>query len=241
MHTWTIFRREIGQYFTAPYAYFVASAFLVFCGLLFAQNFQQAVQTGTSIYAAFVPSNIAFLMILFAPLLTMRVLAEEKREGTIELLLTAPVPEGAIVLGKFFGVWCYYTVLLGLTLVYQLVLLAYAPPDIGHTILAYLGVWLYGGAMLAVGMVFSALTENQILAAFLSVIVLLLLYLGDFAGDVIGNEAVAQIIRQLSLLGHFSTSFQAGVLRAEDVAFFAGIIVIMLYLSIRAVQAQRWQ
>ncbi len=240
METATIFRREVGSYFTSPFAYFIAAGFLLFCGILFARDFQEAATQTTTINPAFIPAVISFLMVFFAPLLTMRLLAEEKREGMMELLLTSPASESSIVMGKFFSAWFYYTILLALTLLYQLVLFAYAPPDIGHTILAYLGVWLYGGAMIAIGLFFSSLTENQIVAAFLSMITLLILYIGDAAGQVIGNIDIARVVRSLSLQGHFSTSFQVGILRAEDVAFFAGIIVLMVYLSIRAVESHRW-
>lgn len=241
METVTIFRREVDGYFTSPFAYFIAAGFLLFCGILFARDFQDAATQTIPINPAFIPTVISFLMVFFAPLLTMRLLAEEKREGTMELLLTSPASEGSIVLGKFFSAWFYYTILLLLTLTYQLVLLTYAPPDLGHAFLAYLGVWLYGGAMIAIGLFFSSITENQIVSAFLSMVTLLILYIGDAAGQVIGNIDVARAIRSLSLQGHFSTSFQVGILRAEDVAFFAGIIILMLYLSIRVVEAQRWR
>src|SRR5690606_24510294 len=110
-----------------------------------------------------------------------------------------------------------------------------------HAISAYIGIWLYGGATLAVGLFFSAITENQILAAFLSIAALTMLWLGDLAGEIVANIELARVIRQLSLQGHFSSSFAAGLVRAEDVAYYAGIIVIMLFVTIRAVAARRLQ
>lgn len=241
MNTLTIFRREVGQYFNTPFAYLIAAAVLLFTGLLFNQNLSESAQRAVPVDPAFIPSVLSFTMVFFAPLLTMRLLAEEKREGTMELLLTSPVDESSIVAGKFLGAWFYYSVLLALTFVYQLVLLSISQPDLGHTFCAYIGIWLYGGATMAVGMLFSSLTENQIVAAFLSMIALMLMWLGDSVGQLISNIDVARVVRTLTLQGHYSTSFNAGLLRAEDVAFFAGIITVLLFLTIRIVASNRWR
>jgi ABC-2 type transport system permease protein len=241
MNTLTIFRREVGQYFSTPFAYLIAAAVLMFTGLLFNQNLSGAAQRAVPVDPAFIPSVLSFTMVFFAPLLTMRLLAEERREGTMELLLTSPVDEGSIVAGKFLGAWFYYSVLLVLTFVYQLALLTISQPDLGHTLCAYIGIWLYGGATMAVGILFSALTENQIVAAFLSMIALLLMWLGDSVGQLITNIDVARVIRTLTLQGHYSSSFNAGLLRAEDVAFFAGIIMVLLFLTMRIVASSRWR
>lgn len=241
MNTLTIFRREVAQYFTSPFAYMIAAAVLLLTGLLFTKDLGDRARLATTIDPAFIPTVLSFTMVFFAPLLTMRLLAEERREGTLELLLTAPVDEGSIVVGKFLGAWFYFTLLLLLTFVYQIILLSVGQPDIGHTLCAYIGIWLYGGACLAVGMLFSALTENQIVAAFLSMILLMLLWLGDSVGRVIANVDVASVIRMMTLQGHYSTSFAVGLFRGEDVAFFGGIIAVLIFLSIRLVASNRWQ
>lgn len=235
-----IFRREVGQYFASPVAYLIAFALLVLTGLLFNSDLTFSL-TQKAADPAIIPSFLSFAMIFFAPLLTMRMLAEESREGTLELLLTAPVSDTAVVVGKFLGAWFYYTVLLLATFVYQFILLAITQPDMGHAISAYIGIWLYGGATLAVGLLFSSLTENQIVAAFLSMSVLLMLWLGDLAGEIVANFDLALVIRELSLAGHFSTSFGVGLLRAEDIAYYAGIIAVMLFITIRVVESHRWR
>jgi ABC-2 type transport system permease protein len=240
MSTWVVFRREITQYFTSPFAYLIGFAVLIVTGLFFVQDLVISEQVKPA-NPAVIPNSLSLLMVFFAPLLTMRLLAEEKREGTLELLLTAPVPDGSIVIGKFLGAWVYFGSLLLVTLVYQFILAAITQPDIGHTISAYIGIWLYSGATIAVGLLFSALTENQIVAGFFTLITLMLLWLADFAGQVIGNIDVARIVRTLSLQGHFSTSFSAGIVRAEDIAFFTGIIFVMLFVAIRVVESTRWR
>lgn len=241
MSLWYVFQREIRQYLTTPVAYTIASALLVFTGISFMREVYLSAEATTPVNPAVIPIILSFTLIFFAPLMTMRLIAEEKREGTLELLMTSPVPETNIVLGKFLGAWGYYTLILMITFLYQIGLGTMTAQDWGHVMAAYIGIWLYGGATLSIGLVFSAITENQIVAAFLSVITLFLLWLGDQAGDFIVNIDVARVVRQLSLQGHFTTSFASGLFRAEDVAFFAGIIVVMLFIAIRAVENQRWR
>jgi ABC-2 type transport system permease protein len=238
--TWIIFRREVGQYVASPFAYLIAAALLLVTGLYF--NADLAFSVGRKpIEPSLIPDFLSVAMIFFAPLLTMRMLAEEQREGTLELLLTAPVSDAAIVIGKFLGAWFYYTVLLALTFSYQIVVAQVSNPDMAHTLCAYIGIWLYGAATLAVGLMFSSLTENQVVAAFLSMAILLMLWLGDLAGQIVANLDLARVIRQLTLAGHYSTSFSYGLVRAEDMAFYTGIIIITLTVAIQIVQSHRWR
>ena len=238
---WIIFQREIMQYFSSPLSYLIAFAFLLLTGLIFNNDLAISI-TRKAVDPDLIPRFLSLMLVLFAPLLTMRLLAEETREGTLELLLTAPVPDYAIVFGKFLGAWCYYSFLLLMTLPYQIILLNIgAEPDLAHTMSAYLGIWLYGGTTLGVGILFSAATENQVLAAFLSTAALLLLWLGDLAGNIVANIDLAQVIRNLTLQGHFSTSFSVGIIRFEDIIYFAGMIVIMLFITIKLIEARRWR
>jgi ABC-2 type transport system permease protein len=238
--TWIIFRREVGQYFASPVAYLIAFSILLITGIMFYGDINYAMSERPA-DPSLIPSFLAFAMIFCAPLLTMRMLAEENREGTLELLLTAPVNDSAIVVGKFLSAWFFYSVLLALTFIYQFILLAVSQPDLGHAICAYIGIWLYGGATLAVGILFSALTENQIVAAFLSMGVLMFLWLAELVGQIVTNLDIALVVRQLTLQGHFTSSFAVGLLRAEDVAFYAGLIAIMLFIAIRIVESHRWR
>jgi ABC-2 type transport system permease protein len=236
----TVFQREMSSYFSSTFAYLIAFALLVITGILFILDLDSAVDLRPP-DPSVIPTFLSFAMIFFAPLLTMRLLAEEKREGTLELLLTSPASDTGIVVGKFLGAWGYYSLLLAITFIYQLLVASVTQHDISHAIAAYMGIWLYGGACLSVGMAFSALTENQIVAAFLSSAVLFLLWIGDRVGLIINNTDVARVIRELTLQGHFSTSFAYGLLRTEDVVFFAGMITVMLYVTIQLVQSNRWR
>ncbi len=236
---WIIFRRETSAYFSSPLAYLIAFAFLLMTGIIFNNDLARSI-TVRSVDPALIPNFLSILMVLFAPLFTMRLLSEESREGTLELLLTAPVPDYSIVFGKFLSAWFYFTFLLILTLIYQIILVTFSFPDFVHTTAAYLGIWLYGGATLAVGLAFSALTENQIIAAFLSTITLFILWIGDLAGEIVASIELARVIRNLTLQGHYSTSFAVGIIRLEDVIYFAGMMFIMLYITVQFVEARRW-
>lgn len=244
-----ITHRELAQFFTSPIAYLVAFAILVLTGFLFntdlAQRTGQAPPDGTYVLGVF-----GFFTVFFAPLLTMRLFAEEAREGTLELMMTMPVRDSDLVLGKFLGAWAYYSAILALTLVYQAILVAITQPapyqavatlDVGPVISAYLGIWLFGGAALAVSLVFSALTENQVVAGFLGIATLFVLWLGDFAGQVVQHRPIAEAIRALSLQAHYSTSFLIGVIRFEDAVFFIGLIATMLFVATRVLESRRWR
>lgn len=253
MHSlWAIFKRELSQYFISPIAYLVAFAILVLIGLEFNGDLESRVLEGRPPDGTVALQSFAFLMVFFAPLLTMRLLAEEAREGTLELLLTLPARDSDIVVGKFLGAWAYYTCILALTVAYPIILLSlttfsgapiHSDLDIGPVISAYLGIWLFGGATLTVGLFFSALTENQIIAGFLSMATLFILWLGDLAGllpaSVISTDA-AQALRVISLQAHYSTSFVIGVIRFEDVIFYIGLMAVMLFATIQVLESRRW-
>ncbi len=253
-HTWTIFKRELRQYFVSPIAYLVAFTVLLLLGVSFNTDLDFRIDnlppSGTVVL-----TNFAFLMVFFAPLLTMRLFAEEMREGTLELMMTMPTRDVDLVLGKFLGAWAFYSILLALTLIYQIILLlittldpnpAPLQPhlDIGPIIAGYIGIWLYGGATISIGLLFSAVTENQIIAGFLSMSTLLTLWVGDIAGLVPASILSRKIIialREISLQSHYSTSFLRGLIVMEDVYFFVALIFVTLFVTTRIVESRRWR
>jgi ABC-2 type transport system permease protein len=237
---WSIFRREFSAYFNAPIAYFVAFAVLVLVGFVF--NDDLASRNGSrATDGAVVLIYLAQFTIFFAPLLTMRLFAEENREGTIEVLMTLPVRDSTIVFGKFLGAWAYFTVLIGLTLVHQVVLVWLSPPDIGVVISAYLGLWLLGGATLAVGLFCSALNENQIVAAFLSTAILLLAWQADLVGSVVNNRPLAEFVRYFSFQSNFAYTFALGYVRLDNIVFFGGVIAVLLFSTTQILESRRWR
>jgi ABC-2 type transport system permease protein len=251
-----VFKREVALYFRSPIAYAVAFGMLFFLGVLFNGNLTQAVsynaaaaqQGGQAVTASdlnLAPPLLTFLMFLVGPLLTMRLLAEEAREGTVEVLMTLPMNEMHFIVGKFLAVWAYYTVLLLITVVYHVILGTLAVPDAGIAFAAYFGAWLYGGAVLAVCMIWSAVTEDQIVAAFLSAATVLVLYLAEsFAASLANNPALsgaAGFVRELGLQAHYGATMANGIIRAEDVAYFLLLIVGALFITTRIVETRRWR
>ncbi|MBE2181885.1 MAG: ABC transporter permease subunit [Anaerolineae bacterium] len=239
---WAVFKREFKQYFRSPIAYGVAFALFLFLGIYF-NGFISQVNGQMPADTTLIPSIITFLMFLFAPLLTMRLIAEETREGTLETLMTLPMSEWQFVVGKFLAVWAYYTVLLLLSLVFVVILTLIGTPDFGATLGAYFGAWLYGGAVLAIALIFSALTEDQIVAAFLGAATILVLYLSNTAASALSAQApaLANIVREMGLTAHYDATMAAGILRLEDVLYFVFVMIAALFITTRIVEVRRWR
>lgn len=237
---WLVFRRELAQYLTSPIAYLIMFAVLLIGGFVF--NDDLAARNGAAPTDGIVIlAYYARYTILIAPLLTMRLFAEENREGTMELLMTLPLRDVHVVLGKFLGAWAYFTLLLLVTGTYQIALIWLSPPDLGAVFSGYLGLWLMGGASLAIGMLFSALNENQIVAAFLTMAVLVVLWLADIVGTVINNRGLAEVIRRFSFQTNYNYSFAYGLIRLDSIVFFLGVIAVCLYLTTLIVESRRWR
>jgi ABC-2 type transport system permease protein len=231
----TIARRELAGYFASPIAYLVAAAFLAISGYLFALiliNSQQA--TLENLFF-----NINVILLFVAPLLTMRLLADEQRSGTIELLLTAPVRDWEVVLGKFLAALALFGAMLLCTLYYPLMLWRLGGhPDPGPIVTGYLGLLLLAAAMFSLGTLASALTENQIVAAVVAFGVLLLLWLIGGAGTI--APGAASVLTALSLPGHFD-DFARGAINLEDVVYYLSLTLGGLFIATRMLETRRYR
>jgi ABC-2 type transport system permease protein len=244
-----VFKRELGLYFRSPVAYAIAFALLLFFGLLFTGALNQSQQFGQPVTAdqlKYIPSLLTFLLFLVAPLLTMRLISEETREGTLEVLMTMPITESQFIIGKFLAVWAYYTVILLLTIAYYIVLTVIGVPDTGRTFGMYLGAWLYGGAALAISLIWSAITEDQVVAAFLGAASVLVFYLADTASKSISglpnaSPVLTDFIRELGFPAHYDSTMFNGVIRAEDILYFVFLIIAALFITTRIVEVRRWR
>ncbi len=233
--TLTIAKRELGAYFVSPIAYIVTAAFLVISGYLFALILINTRQASLE----FLFGNIIVILLLIAPLLTMRLLADEQRTGTIEVLLTAPVRDWEVVVGKFLAVFAMFGVMLLLTLYYPLLLWQLdGNPDPGPIISGYIGLLLLAGSMLAIGTLASALTQNQIVAGAIAFGILLLLWLIDAASSV--SSGSAEVLRALSLRSHFD-DFARGAINLEDVVYYLSIITGGLFVATRILETRRYR
>lgn len=234
---WTITWRELKTYFASPVAYVVSALFLLINGYLFAFiliNGREASLRG-------VFSNTTFILLLLAPALTMRLLAEEQRMGTIELLLTAPVRDWQVVVGKFFGSLILFVVmLLGPTLYYVLILSLFGHPDYGPIITGYVGVLLLGASFLAIGVFASALTQNQIVAYFIGIAVLILLWIADAGSSFAGDNFFGTALSYIAVTRHYNDFF-GGVISTTDVVYAFSVIAVSLFVATQMLQTRRWR
>jgi len=173
------------------------------------------------------------------PLLTMRLLAEEQKLGTLELLMTAPVRDWEVVLGKYIASLIMFSATIILTLYYVLLLYVFGQPDTGPVLSSYLGLMLHGAAALAVGLLGSSLSANQIVAAVVGIAVLLMLSFVDRVGSLVSGVA-ADVLNGLSLNAHV-TDFTRGVIDTANVVYFLSITAVFLFLTIRSMETRRWR
>lgn len=243
---WTIAKREYDHYFISPIAYVVAFSILLVLGIIFAlivySSAQQALY-GSVPEISPITGSFAFLLVLSTPALTMRLLADENRMGTMELLLTAPLRDSELVIGKWLGGVLFVLTVVGITLIYPIILNGLVEPGIdqGAMITAYLGLILVAASFLAIGVGVSALFTNQVAAFFVTMIALVTLWwLMGFPADYIQNIDAANVFRYLDLQSHYQSLGQ-GQIVLSDVIYFLSLIAVGLFTGTMAVETRRWR
>jgi ABC-2 type transport system permease protein len=227
-----LLQKEVMALFSSPIAYVVVAVFLLIMGYSFTLTL--FISHTPSLVPLFFQMFVLFL--LTAPIITMRLVAEERKLRTIEILLTAPVSEAQIVLAKFTASFGLLVLMLALSAAYPVVLGLYGDPDWGPIYSGYLGLALLGGALVGSGLLASTLVSNQIIAALLSLSVFLLLWIIDDFGYLL-PDPLDTLVVNLSLSGHFKP-FATGSLYLSDAAFYVSATLLTLFLSVRAL-AQR--
>ena len=229
-------QRELKAYFVSPVAYVVTAFFLLIAGYLFAAILIQSNEASLR----FLHSNLSVIWLFVIPFITMRLLAEEQRTGTIELLQTNPVREYEIVIGKYLAAFVFVLFMVAFTLYYPALIYALqGRPDVGPMVAGYLGIILQAGAFLAVGLLASSLTENQMIAAMISFAILLVFWLADAVANNLGAP-LRDIFRYLSITQHFQ-DFPRGVIDTTHIVFFLSLIVGCLVLTMLSLQSRRWR
>jgi ABC-2 type transport system permease protein len=228
--------KEIQIYFSSPTAYIIGTIFLALAGFFFVRDLGEPFPEA-SLSTFFQGATI--VLVLLAPVLTMRLMAEEQKLGTIELLLTSPVRDWEVVIGKYLASMVFLLGTLVLTLYYTVLLVIYADPDPGPIYAGYLGLVLYGAAALAIGLLTSTLTSNQIVAAAVAMGILLVLYFAEAASGSLGTTA-SNIIGQVGIKSHFD-DFERGIIDTRHVVYFICFIAFFLFLTIRALEIRRWR
>ena len=244
---WIIAKREFNHYFISPIAYVVAFMILLTIGIIFAINIFYFIQNAFQAFGQTpdispITGAFGFLLVLSIPALTMRLLADEARMGTLELLLTAPVRDFELVAGKWLGGLLFILTILAVTLVYPLILNSLVTPGIDQQLVisSYLGVILVAAAFLALGVGISAIFTNQVAAFFITLSVFVLLWwLIGFPAQVLQGTG-AELFRYLSMQTHFYDAFNVGNINLTDIVYFLSLIALGLFIGTTAVEVRRW-
>ena len=253
----SIFRREFNSYFVSPIAYFLLFVFLFIAGYFFSailqyfnmmqvQMFQQAQMyqqapppiNVNQVMIGPLMQNLSVISLFLFPLIAMRLVAEERKQGTIELLMTSPIHPWHWIIGKYLSAFALYLVMLLAPFLLTLSLSFFGDPELLPIMSGYLGLVLMGGSFLAIGILISSLTENQVIAAGMSFGISLFLFIIDWvssAGGLLGKIASA-----ISIMSYFE-DFAKGVLDVSNVLFYLSFIFFFLYLTYRSIDSLRWR
>ena len=229
-----IFQKELRSYFNSPVAYIVIVVFLVILGWFFTSGI--FIANISSLRTVF--ETTPFLLLFFAPAITMRLISEEKKSGTLELLLTKPVKEYEIIAGKFLAAWVLYFFTLLPTLSYYLTVALLGTLDVGPVIGGYLGLFFVGAVFLAIGVFGSSITENQVVGFIVSFLIVFILFMLDKILLYV-PASLASILEYLSIDYHFS-NIARGIIDSRDVFYYLSTIVFTLLLGTISLQKRRW-
>jgi ABC-2 type transport system permease protein len=229
-------RREVASYFVSSIAYVAMAMFLLAAGIAFALLFSPGAPARMNL----VFELMAFVLLLIIPILTMKSLAEEHRSGTIETLMTAPVTDVQVVLGKYFGCLIVYLVMLLPTLVYAVLLGAFGNPDFGPVASGYLGLVLLGGFYVAVGLLASSMTRNQVVSAVVAFVILAVLVLfGPWVATAVPSPWRA-IVHHATVRSHYA-DFGQGAVDLVHVIYFVALTVYALFFAVKILESRRWR
>jgi ABC-2 type transport system permease protein len=250
-----IAQKELKSYFASPIAYIVLGLWALLYGYFFVailsffvrQSMQmnqmgmqgpQAVNINQQMIKPLL-QNVTILVLFLMPMITMRTYSEEKRSGTIELLLTAPVTDFQIIMGKFLGALSLYAVMLLVTMLHIGLLFAYGHPEWKQILTAYLGLLLLGGCFISVGLLISSLTSNQIVAGIVTFAVFLMLWVITWIGSFSG-PTVDKLTTYLSIIDHWD-DFGKGILDTSHLVYYVSFITFGLFLTAKSVETERWR
>jgi ABC-2 type transport system permease protein len=251
---WALYKKEMRTYFTSPVAYAILTIFLIISGFFFINivitysnmsmqfgSFPQAqsyLNIGQSVLRALF-ANLAVIMLFFIPILTMRLISEEKHSGTLKLLLSYPIRDGEVLLGKFLAVVTILLIMYLLTFPYVVFLFVYSSPEIGPFITNYLGILLLGTAFISLGIFASAVTERQVVAAVISFGALIMFWVINWIEDK-ANPLLSKILEDISIFTHME-NFTRGIINTHDIVYYFLFTGLFLFLALMALQSRTWR
>ncbi len=249
-----VFKKEMRLYFGSPVAYVVITFFLLISGWFFSQIFlfysdasmrsfmqPQFGQNLNVVDNVMRPlfTNMSVVLLFFLPMVTMRLFAEEKKAGTIELLLTYPVRDGEVLAGKYLAALALYVLLLALTLLYPGLVASFTRVEWGPILTGYLGLLLTGATFLAIGVLVSSLTENQIVAGFGTFGILLGFWVVGWGAEFAGGN-LRGVLQYLSIGDHLD-GFTRGLIDTKDLVYYLTGVALALFLTLRSLESKRWK
>ena len=237
--TWTIFRREIGYYFNSPVAYIYIDVFLIVSGIFFFAQYFGVNQADMRVFFDRLPT----LFLFFVPAVTMRLWAEERKSGTMEVIMTLPIKDWEVMMGKYLAALAF--LLLTLVLTFPIAMICFhsalVPPDMGPIWGGYIGAVFMGAAYLAVGIFCSSLTDNQIIALIITIVCLAALLLVE---DTVFLDMIPEFAQtffaNVGLSGHFA-SVAKGVVDFRDFLYYVSLVFFFLFLTSRSVESRKWR
>lgn len=231
-----LFRREISAYFFSPIAYIVIAVFLVYTGFFFATSLFEAKEVSLRFCVMYIQFILPFLI----PVITMRLFAEESKSGTLETLMTAPVTDFEVVISKFLAAFGLYNIMIASTLIYVIFLHWIGSPDYGSIISSYIGLMLMGSVYIAVGLLTSASTKNQIVAAVIGIVGLLFLLVIGFVHYLVGEGLLSSCLKYIGTYDHWET-FTKGLIDSRDIIYYITLTSLLLFITIRVVESRKWR
>lgn len=230
---YSIFKKEFKSYFNSPTAYVMIGLFIFISSMLFYMNLASA----TAEYN-FNLNYMSLILVLIVPILTMKVLADERKSGTEVLLITSPASLTSIVVGKYLAAFSVFLVMTGITFIYPIILSVLGEPAVSEIVGGYIGFILLGAAFIAFGVFASSLTESQIISAIVSVVGLLLMWLLQGIAPGLGG-IWAKILNWFSLYSR-TEDFFAGILSLGPVIYYLSFSAVFVFLTIRVIEKRRW-
>ena len=230
-----VWKREMQSYFLSPIAYIFIAAFMGVCGYFFSFNNVTAYSAN---YSATM-GNIAFVFMFLVPLLTMRLMSEDRRNKTDQLLLTIPVSVSEMVLGKYLAAVSIFGISLVVSFIYPLAMAIFGNPAWGEIFASYLGCLLLGASLTALGMFLSSLTDSQAIAAITTLVAVMLLYVANMMGPYLNIAWLTTIISWFSIFSRYDY-FYAGLIDLPAIIYFVSFSAVFVFLTIRTVEKRRW-
>ncbi len=239
---WTIAKRELRQYFNSPIAYAVMFLVMLVQGLIFYFNYYVSSMQQYVPDIRMVLAPMVTIFLFTTPAITMRLLADEQKSGTLEVLMTKPIRDWELIVGKWLGAFLFYLLIIVFTWVFPLTLSFMIKPglDLGLVLSGYLGIILMVAAFIAVGVFASSLFSNQIAVFFTTLGIMLFFFLIEYPGQAFGGVA-GSVMQYLGLQGHFYNSFYNGVIEVKDLVYYLSMTIFALFLGSASIESRRWR